>query len=278
MRFNIILKKISAKISFIKSVAFATYKEWSAYRSHMLVSLVIGPLYFLVQVFIWKAVYSGRDVLNGFTLEQIISYYGIAALIHYCIMDFADWNFQMLIRTGQFITYLLRPMHHRLFAFSQKVGHRILGFTLEFIPVYLIFFFVFKIKLIPAYPLWSIISILLSFIIIFLINYSIGLTAFWLIKADGVRRVFLLFRDIASGIFIPLVFFPETIQKVLMFLPFQYCVYVPVRVFLGSYELHGESIPIPQIVGLQAVMCLVMYLISEFMYNRGVKRFTGVGV
>lgn len=273
-----IFKKLVSKISFIKGVAFATYKEWSAYRSHMFVSLIIGPLYFLVQIFIWKAVFSGKDVLNGLTLNQMISYYGIAALIHYCIMDFADWNFQMLIRTGQFITYLLRPMHHRLFAFSQKIGHRILGFTLEFIPVYLIFIFVFKIDLRPRYPLWSIVSIMLSFTIIFLINYCIGLTAFWLVKADGIRRVFLILRDISSGIFIPLVFFPEIIQKILMFLPFQYAVYVPIRVFIGTYEIAGNQISIPNIVGIQAIMCIIMFFISEIMYNAGIKRFTGVGV
>lgn len=117
-----ILKKLVSKLSFIKGVAFATYKEWSAYRSHMIVSLIIGPLYFLVQIFIWKAVFSSKGVLNGLTLDQMISYYGIAALIHYCIMDFADWNFQMLIRTGQFITYLLRPMNPDFLHSLKKLG------------------------------------------------------------------------------------------------------------------------------------------------------------
>lgn len=272
------ISKITHTLSLIKAVAYATYKEWAAYRSHMLVSLFIGPLYFLVQIFIWTALFEGKETINGFTLDQMIAYYGIAALIHYCVMDFADWNFQMLIRTGKFITYLIRPMHHRVFAFSQKIGHRILGFTIEFIPVYLIFFFVFKQRLLPVYPLWAVLSILLSFGIMFLINYSIGLTAFWLIKADGIRRMFLLLRDIASGIFIPLVFFPEVIQKILMFLPFQYAIYVPVRVFLGSYEIAGQAVSIPIIVGIQAVICLVMLLVSELIYKAGIKRFSGVGV
>ncbi len=261
----------------IRGVSYATFKEWAAYRSHMLVSLIIGPLYFVVQIFIWRALFSGKDLINGLTLNQMITYYGIAALIHYCVMDFADWNLQMLIRTGKFITYLLRPMNHIVFAFSQKIGHRLLGFSIEFIPVYLIFWFVFKLRLIPIMPLMFLISVILSFIIMFLINYTIGLTAFWLIKADGVRRMFLLLRDIASGVFIPLVFFPEIVQKIFMFLPFQYAIYVPIRVFLGSYQIAGQNISIPNIVGLQFVMCLLMLLLSTLVYNAGIKKFTGVG-
>lgn len=33
----------------MKAVAFVTYKEWAAYRSHVLVSLFVGPLFFLVR-------------------------------------------------------------------------------------------------------------------------------------------------------------------------------------------------------------------------------------
>ena len=269
---------IRSSLDIVKGVAYATYKEWAAYRSHMLVSLFVGPLYFFVQISIWRALFQSSGRINGFSLEEMIAYYGAAALIHYCIMDFADWNFQMLIRTGKFITYLLRPMHHRLFAFSQKVGHRILGFTLEFIPVYLIFFFLFKQRLIPQYPLWTILSLLLSFVLMFLVNYTIGLSAFWLIRADGIRRIFLLIRDICSGLFIPLVFFPQAVQKILLYLPFQYMIYVPIRVFLGSYEIAGRSVPLPELVGRQALICLAMLFLSELVYRAGIKRFSGVGV
>lgn len=75
-----------------------------------------------------------------------------------------------------------------------------------------------------------------------------------------------------------MVFFPEALQKILMFLPFQYAVYVPIRVFIGTYEIAGNQISIPGIVGLQAIMCLIMLILSEVMYRTGIKRFTGVGV
>ncbi len=261
----------------LQSVAFVTYKEWAAYRSHMVVSLFVGPVLFLVQVFIWSAVFSGRETVHGLTLEQMITYYAVVAVINYFIFDFADWNLQMLIRSGKFLTFLLRPVSHRYFALSQKVGHRSLGLWLELTPVVLIFIFLFHINLRPAYPIWALISIALSFLMMFLVNYCIGMAAFWLTNTDGIRRMFMILRDVCAGMFIPLSFFPEMLQKVMFVLPFQFITYVPTRVFIGSYELAGFTMTIPQIVGLQVIAVCCMWFVSELLWRMGIRRFTGVG-
>lgn len=265
-------------LTMIRAIGWATYKEWAAFRSHMAVSILIGPIYFLVQYFIWQAIFSTRDTLNGFTLEQMLVYYGVMSCINYLTFDFADWNLQMLIRTGKYVTFVLRPVSHIFFAFSQKLGHRSLGFWMEFLPVCLIYFFILGIDLIPAQPLWAIVSVILGFIMTFLVNYCIGLTAFWLTNADGIRRMFLLVRDVTAGVLVPLTFFPEMVQKVLLFLPFQFMQYVPVRVFVGSYELAGITLSIPQIVGLQALAVLLMWGLSSILIRLGLRKFTGVGV
>jgi ABC-2 type transport system permease protein len=261
----------------LKAVAFVTYKEWAAYRSHMLLSLFIGPAFFLAQLFIWRAVYTGKTSVAGFTLEGMLYYYGTVSVINYLIMDFADWNLQMLIRTGKFLTFALRPVSHRFFALSQKVGHRILGFIFEFIPVWLIFAIVFRIPLVPAKPLWALASISLGFLMMFQVNYSVGIIAFWLTRTEGIRFLFRFVRDILAGVFIPLSFFPVLMQKILFYLPFQFIAYVPIRVFIGSYELAGIALDIPFIVGIQAFAVLVMWGVSGLLFGLGIKRYTGVG-
>lgn len=272
-----ILKSIQKPISVMKAVAFVTYKEWAAYRSHALVSLFVGPVYFLVQVFIWKSVYASRESLNGLSLDQMLTYFGMSVLINYLIMDFADWNLQMLVSSGKFLTCMLRPMSHIYFALSQKVGHRLLGLTIEFIPVYLIFFFLFQIRLVPARPFWALVSILLGFLMMFLVDYCIGISAFWLTRTLGIRRMFLLLRDICSGVLLPLTFFPGILQKILFFLPFQFISYVPVRACIGTYELGGMTWGIPQIVGFQAVAVGMMTCLTLLLFRLGIRKFTGVG-
>jgi ABC-2 type transport system permease protein len=275
---NAIVARLLKPFPILKSVAFVTYKEWAAYRSHMLVSLFVGPVNFLVQYFIWHAVFSTRGSINGLTLEQMIAYYGAATVINYLIYDSADWNLNMLIHTGRFVTYVIRPMSHRLFAFSQKVGHRALGLVLEALPVYLVIALVFGVRLVPARPLWTLLSIALGFVMSFLINYCIGLIGFWLVRAEGVRRMVQIVSMVLRGAFIPLVFFPDAVQKILFFLPFQYAMYVPVRVFGGSYDLAGWSFGVPEIVGIQALAVVAMLAVTEVLWRLGIRRFTAVGV
>jgi ABC-2 type transport system permease protein len=258
-------------------VAFVTYKEWAAYRSHMLLSLLVGPAFFLAQYCIWTALFSGHATLGGFDLKSLLAYYGVSTIIYYLTMDFADWNLQMHIRTGSFVTFLLRPVSHRWFAFSQKVGHRILGFFFEFVPVWAILALAFGIVLVPAEWLWSLASVALGFVMMFLINYTVGLLAFWLVRTDGIRGLFALLRDLLAGTFLPLTFFPLGLQQFLFFLPFQFTCYVPVRVFLGHYELGGIALSIPAIVGVQALAVVAMGLVTELVWRRGVRRFTGAG-
>ena len=272
-----LLNAIKHKIDVCRAVAFVTYKEWSAYRTHSMVSIIVGPVYFIVQYFIWTAVYGTADMLNGMALSQMIRYFGAAAIIGYLTMDFADWNLDMLIRTGKFLTYALRPVNHRFFAFSQKVGHRLLGFIVEFIPCVLIFTLLFRIDMRPANAPWMILSIALAYLMNFFVNYCLGMASFWIVQTGGLRAVYSLLGGVFSGILIPLVFFPKPLQIIQFFLPFQYTSYVPVMVFLGQYTLGDIQLSIPSIVGIQAIAVLAAFLLSELMYKAAMKQFTAVG-
>lgn len=268
---------IKHRLQVAKAIAVVTYKEWSAYRTHSMVSIFVGPVYFIVQYFIWTAAYGGQNTFHGMELQQMLTYFGATALIGYLTMDFADWNLQMLVRTGKFLTFALRPIHHRYFAFSQKVGHRVLGFFFEFLPCFLIFQFIFKVNMIPKYIGWTILSIIFAFLMNFYVNYCIGMTAFWLVQSSGIRQVFQALSSIFSGALVPLVFFPGFLQKLLFFLPFQYITYVPSMVFSGKYTLSGISMSIPLIVMIQGIAVLVTALFSEFLYRKSLHRFTAAG-
>lgn len=268
---------LKRKFEICKAVAFVTFKEWSAYRTHSMVSIFVGPVYFIVQYFIWTAVYGGAETLNGIAYTQMIRYFGVSALINYLIMDSADWNLSMLIRTGKFLTFALRPLNHRFFALSQKIGHRALGFIFEFLPCLLIFTLLFNVNMMPANIGWTLLSIALAYLMHFYVNYIIGMASFWVVQSEGIRSVYWLFNSIFSGMLIPLVFFPKSLQVIQFFLPFQYTSYVPAMVFLGEYRLGEIELAIPVIVAIQAAAVLIVFLISELLYKTAMKRFTAVG-
>ena len=260
-----------------RAAAAVTYKEWAAYRTHSLVSVFVGPAYFLVQTSIWRAVYSQGGSVGGMSLDEMILYYGVTTLISYLIMDFADWNLQMLIRTGRFLTFALRPLHHRFFALSQKLGHRTLGFLFEFLPVLAVLIFFFDVRFHAVSWPWAILSAALGFLMQFYINYSIGLSGFWLVKTQGLRSVAWLLTSVCAGALFPLAILPPAVQGFAFFLPFQFTLYVPSMVFTGSYKLGAYSMDIPMIVAIQAGYVLIFLALSECLYRMGLKRFTAVG-
>jgi len=271
------VNKLKQKLDVCKAIAFATIKEYLVYRSHMMVSLFVGPVYFIVQYFIWTAVYGGGGTLKGIEYYQMIRYFGILTLIGYFTWDSADWNLSMLIRTGKFLTFALRPVHHPFFALSQKVGHRLLATLIEAMPCALIFIFLFKIDLMPYNILWTVLSIILASYIFFFVSYIIGIASFWIVESQGIRAFYNLLSGVFSGSFIPLVFFPKPLQIILFFLPFQYTSYVPAMVFIGKYTLGDIQLSIPAIVGIQALALVFFYLVSELLYNSAMKRFSAVG-
>lgn len=83
------MKAIKHKFDILREVAVVTYKEWSAYRTHSMVSIFVGPVYFIVQYFIWTALYGDKTYINGMDLNQMITYFGASTLIGYLTMDFA---------------------------------------------------------------------------------------------------------------------------------------------------------------------------------------------
>jgi len=259
-----------------RAVIQATYKENFAFRNNMAVSLITQPVFFLVQYFIWRSVFEAHDTVSGFTFDTMLYYFAVASLIGYLNWDDSDGTLQRLVQSGKFITFQLRPVSHLYYAFFEKVGHRILAFWVEMIPIFC-FYLLFGIKPIPAVPGWAILSLALSFVLGFLINYTIGIMAFWLVKTNGLTRALLVIKDLCSGLFLPLTLFPDEVQKVLFFLPFQFVSYVPVRVFMGDYELAGIHMSIPQIVGLQAVMVVLTFFLNRIIWHFAIKRFTGVG-
>lgn len=272
------LSAIRKELAFMRAVALSTYKEWAAYKSHMALTAIITPLGLVIQYFIWSAVYSDRTSFSGLSLDQMMLYYVVSAIIGLVVFDFAEWNLQMLIHTGKLTTFMLRPMVHMRFALYQKIGHRLLSFWLEVIPVALISMLVLHIYPKTQYPFWAALSIALSFLMTFFVHYSIGILSFWSVRNNGLRGALGIISSISAGVYFPLVLFPRWLQNIMFLLPFQYMTYVPVSVFLGSYKLGSVALSISQIVLIQAAAVAIMYLISKALWFFGSKKYMGVGV
>lgn len=160
---------------------------------------------------------------------------------------------------------------------SQKLGHRVLGFFFEFLPCLLIFGLLFRVDIVPKYLGWTVLSVALAFLMTFYVNYCLGMTAFFFVRANGIRVVYQLIDSVFAGALIPLSFFPDSVQRVMMFLPFQYTNYITAMVWTCSNSIGSLGLTIPQAVLCQAAAVAVTAVLSEILYRLSIKRFTAVG-
>lgn len=261
----------------VVAVASVTWKEWMAFRSHMLVSLFTGPLRFLILTWIWQATSSGGGTAAGMTTQDLIAYSGMAILVSYAVFDFADWNLQMLVRTGRYANHLLQPMHHAWYALSQKFGHRALAVLVEAVPVWVLVSVFLGRPLVPKGGIWFLLSVVLGFFLMFVVNYASGHVGFWLSRSEGIRRCTILVRDTFGGSWIPLSFFPAALQPFLFATPYPWILYVPLRIASGRVEILGHVVEPAQAVGLQAVALAVSVAALALLDWRARRRYLAVG-
>lgn len=267
-------------MSFAFTLIQTTIKEWLAYRASMLLTMITGPLVFLVNVIIWNAIFSASEAsaLGGLTLAQIITYYAVGAVTFTMIWCHTDEDLSNTIRDGQMLTNLIKPMSIWQYFWFYKIGHRSLAFVLEVIPQFFVLVLlagidVFKTSSIGLY----LAALVIAFFLFFIIRFIIGLLSFWMIDNHGIRHLTRAFMIIASGMVIPLSFFPQIIQKILFFLPFQFLAYVPAQAFIGTYSIAGMNIHPMYIIWVGLLHCLFWASVSAVLWRLALRKFHGVG-
>jgi len=108
-------------------------KETIAYRFSMMLSVITGPLFLGIYMIIWKSLYGSRDVLGGFTFDQLMLYFLITIVSNYLLWDDTSDNLKDLIADGKLSVFLLKPISFLWYEFWKKVGDRSVAFVLEFI-------------------------------------------------------------------------------------------------------------------------------------------------
>lgn len=179
------------------------------------------------------------------------------------------------IRLGEMSMFLLKPAAFPLFLLGNNVGEKLLK-SAYLIPVLLILGSKFGVNL-PHIPAIAMISVILSWllaaILTFLIDFLVLMTTFWLDDIETLDNFATFSLYIFSGHFIPLVVFPQLIQKISFFLPFRYTLSLPVEIVTGRIV----SWQIISGLTIQLVWCVATFLLCRTLWKKGLKQYSAVG-
>lgn len=268
------MKKLRTYLPF----TFNTFQMLLSYKANVIIFMMGEWLMLMVSFFLWKAIFasSPNQILNGFSLEEMYAYIMFSFLTG--LMTSVDISFDISreVKDGTIAINLIRPISYEMRMLFQALGGVLYNFLVIFIAAFLVvnvlLFNANGTVYLPQLPLYAV-SLTLGLLINFYFSYTFGLLSFKVTNMWGVSQIMGALSQLLSGALIPLVFFPDVVQRIIQLLPFSSIIYTPVMIYLG--KLTGPDAL--YFIALQLFWLLMMVLLSRAVWKAVVKSLTILG-
>jgi ABC-2 type transport system permease protein len=244
-----------------------------------MVSFVIEPIVIFVNISLFNTIFklNNTNTLLNYSLSQIIWYFAAINFVWIFIWNMTDDRISKGILSGDIAMYLIQPIPILKRELANTLADRFCAIIFEFIPCLIIYSFIYFPDFMTVYSLIRFLFLVMfSFIMLFLINFLIGLASFFIKSNISLQALKGIIISFAAGALIPFEFFPEWLQNFLLSLPFQYLFYWPVQFFLNK-EITQNIFFFMKIISIQIIWITILYICTVILWKISVKRFCSVG-
>ena len=224
-------------------IALAAIKGELAYRFEFF-SAILGTLITTVLLyFLWAAIYKSA-VSMELSRQSLITYVVLGQAFSFGRpgQRRAIVRISGNIRTGNVALDLIRPTDYQLMHFTDTLAVYVIETLLVSLPSYVLALLVFDIDAPASWDAAAgfVLSLSGAFLLVFSLDFFIGLMAFWTVSVWGMTYAKMAVVDILAGTIVPLSLFPAWLERVAMALPFRGIAYVPLSIYTGA--IHGADI------------------------------------
>ncbi|WP_040952631.1 ABC transporter permease [Gorillibacterium massiliense] len=245
-----------------------TFSYRLAYFMNMLNAFVgLFSMYFL-----WKAIYGGRDVLAGYTWDQMKAYIVITFLANSLLSINSEFKISRDILDGGVAMDLIKPVDYQKARLSETLGSCLVEGLFSALFVSLLLIATVGIMVPDRLATWLlfVVSLALSILVKFGVVYLTGLLCFWTTGSVGLVWARAAITNLLSGALVPLSFFPHWLEKLAMVLPFQSIIYTPTRIYMNGLSA-SEAL---QMIGIQLFWAVVLWFAGKFLWTHAIKKIT----
>lgn len=257
-------------------------EERLVYRADFAFATLVRFLPIVTQVFLWKAIYDASSAedgrtLNGYTYGDMVAYSLLVMVGRaFSSMPGLTTGIARDVRDGTIKKFLTQPIDMLDYLFWHRVAHKLVYYIIATGPFVLVFYLCGN--YFRAMPKLSILlaasaSLVMSFLIGFLIETWLGLVAFWFLEVSSLIFIYMLLNYFLSGHMLPLDWLPGWVGMLVQWLPFKYLAYVPAAIVLGRYS--PTQLVVELIVELAWVVGLAF--LCRWTLNAGLKRYSAYG-
>jgi ABC-2 type transport system permease protein len=239
------------------------------YRFGFLITIIGNLAYMTVAYFLWQSIYAHTAVLHGLTFNDTFLYVAMGSTVFVLLKTQADWGVFFEISEGHIAILLTKPIDYQFYSLAITLGTELIGLIALSLPTLLLLTLVFKVTFAvgPGLLIFPI-SLALAVLISFFFDYFIGLMAFYTESIWGISTTKEILISILAGALLPLQFFPDAIQKVLLLLPFQAIYYTPLMMITRPNQEWGALL---SMLAVQAFWAAALFVLTRLFYNQAIK-------
>lgn len=251
------------------------FQNAHAFRGERIVWIIIDAVPAFIMVQLWGYLEHVGRMTSDQAARLSVYYLLVLIISRLTATNYEEW-FIRDIKDGAISKIFVKPIKFPVFLLAGEIMWRITG-ILYILPVFALFgvkseyFRVLKLE--PLILLFVFAALIIAFIIRFLISWMISLAAFWLDEASFLTHLKWGFEGFLGGLFLPLTFFPATIQKISAMSPFYLWYQVPIGLISGTMQIQQSAWSL--LFGCGWVIALS--LLSVLMWNSAVKKYSAVG-
>lgn len=237
--------------------------EMLQFRMSAIVMLFGNMVYLVVIYNLWRAIYASVDTptVNGMTFTDTMIYLVLASAQFAFMEAYLVWEMGRSVQDGSIIVQLIRPMSYDTYQLFYITGGNIFNFVVTFIPTFIIVEIITK----GAVPiginiLYYLVSVIFGSLINFAVDYFVGTICLYTQSIWGINIMKEVLVTFLSGATVPLAFFPETLHKIVMFLPFHAIYNTPLTLLIHN------DLPPEEVAGMlfaQFVWVVIVFILAK---------------
>ena len=218
------------KTQIIKSMTY----EFNVYGN-----IIMQTIIMITSAYFWRALYKARNMVGGVDAESMLTYIIISSALSVLLITNVERRIEGSVEKGTVATDMMKPVSIFAVYFAEDIGSIIALLFQNMLPIILIGSLMIKVPAmadIKDLPMF-VVSVILSFLINWLIAALFGMMAFTAVNINALIQVKKHLLRLLSGSIIPIWFFPDSVAKVLSALPFVYIYQLPLSIYIGRGDM-----------------------------------------
>src|SRR5262249_15042350 len=188
--------------------------ERLAYRGDFAFGTLVRFLPIVSSIFLWSAIYArdNKREMNGYYLPDMIAYFLLVMVGRaFSSMPGLAPGIARDVRDGTIKKYLTQPVDMLAYLFWARVAHKCVYYFVATAPFVLVFYLCrgfFDETPDAVTVLVFMASLVIAFLVGFLMETLIGLISFWFLEVSSLIFIFMMVNYFLSGHMVPLAWLP----------------------------------------------------------------------